>query len=372
MFVISDFSSKHPRARDLHIPFNGEPGLLNAITDVPGVEVGHSTIIEGSSVRTGVTAIWPRGRYSVDPVFGGCFFLNGNGEMTGASWIEESGFVDGPILLTNTHSVGTVRDAYIRWIVENGRKPGTNVLSSERFWALPVVAETYDGCLNDINGFHVRYEHVVEALETARSGSVAEGNVGSGTGMICYQFKAGIGTASRIVRQSNLYTVGVLVQANCGKRNQLMVSGVPVGHEIQTDIPAKLDQTEENGSIIIIVGTNAPILPHQAKRLAKRASLGLARTGSVAGNGSGDIFLAFSTANSFKSTNAELVQMTMLPNNLLNSLFEAVVEATEEAIINALVAAKTMSGINGHCVTALPLKEFVAVMKRYNRLTSRL
>lgn len=334
---------------------------------MPGVEVGHATLIRGESVRTGVTAVWPRGRRSFDPVFGGWFSLNGNGEMTGTAWLDESGFVDGPVLLTNTHSVGRVRDAYIAWLVKNGRRPGTNVRPGGDFWSLPVVAETYDGYLNDINGQHVRDEHVVEALEAARDGPVAEGSVGSGTGMVCYQFKAGIGSASRVVREPGPYTVGVLVLANCGRRQQLTVAGVPVGRELVEDLPRELASADEAGSIVIIVGTDAPLLPHQAKRLARRAAMGLARTGSSAGNGSGDLFLAFSTETVPAAAGRE-VSVRMLPNDHLSPIFEAVVEATEEAIINALVAADTMVGLHGRHVPGLPADALISVLKRYRRL----
>jgi D-aminopeptidase len=358
-----------PRARELGILFSGHPAAWNAITDVPGVEVGHCTLIQGDSVRTGVTAVWPRPRAANDPVFGAWFPLNGNGEMTGTAWLDESGFIDGPILLTNTHSVGTVRDAYIRWLVSTGRAPATNVLANGGFWALPVVAETYDGVLNDINGFHIREHHVVEALEQARSGPVAEGSVGAGTGIICYSFKAGIGTASRVVSMPLPCTVGVLVQANCGKRDQLRIAGVPVGRELRAYPEAGFFSEPETGSIIIVVATDAPLLPNQAKRLAKRAGMGLARTGSYAGNGSGDIFIAFSTANSGAAKSAAApVAVEMLPNHQLNPLFNAVVDCTEEAIINSLVAAESMTGIEGRHAPQLPLDEVIAVLARYRAL----
>ena len=332
---------------------------MNAITDVPGVEVGHATLIEGDAVRTGVSAVWPRGKHSFGPVFGGWFSLNGNGEMTGTAWIEESGFVNGPILLTNTHAVGFVRDTFIQWFMKQ------QGVSADGTWLLPVVAETYDGFLNDINGFHLRAEHVVEALEEAHSGPQAEGSVGAGTGTICYHFKAGIGTASRVVRA---YHVGVLVQANCGKRHQLTIAGVPVGRELPDDLPRGPLPAEETGSIIIVVCTDAPLLPHQTKRLAKRAAMGLARTGSSAANSSGDLFLAFSTADVGVGAEGGPREVLMLPNEEMSPLFEAVVEATEEAIINSLVAADTMSGYNGNRASALPLDRVVSVMERYNRL----
>jgi len=287
------------RARDLGVPFEGTPGPLNAITDVRGVEVGMTTLISGNGalkvgtgpIRTGVTAILPRGKASKDQVFAGWFSMNGNGEMTGTTWIEEAGFLEGPVLITNTHSVGVVRDASIKWSVEHG--------IASQAWSLPVVAETWDGVLNDINGFHVKPEHVFAALDGAAAGRVAEGNVGGGTGMICYGFKCGSGTASRrLAAGAGGYTVGVFVQANHGTRNLLRIAGVPIGDEIP-QTPASRD---ELGSIIIVVATDAPLLPHQLKRIARRAALGLGRTGAASGNGSGDIFIAFSTANRGSTT----------------------------------------------------------------------
>jgi D-aminopeptidase len=364
-----------PRARDLGITFEGTTGQLNAITDVKGVEVGHATLISGEGklvvgsgpVRTGVTAVLPRGRQSANtPVFAGWFSLNGNGEMTGTTWVEESGFLEGPVMITNTHSVGVVRDSVVAWRVKQGSPDATGY-----WWSLPVVAETYDGYLNDINGFHVKEKHAFEALESAKPGTVAEGNVGGGTGMICYGFKGGIGTASRkLDEKAGGYTVGVLVQANFGRRNQLRIDGVPVGAEIPADKVAFNDgrRDEDVGSIIIVVGTDAPLLAHQLKRLARRAALGVARTGSISGNGSGDIFIAFSTANLEAAKQTGPVQLTMLPNDLLNPIFEATVQATEEAIVNALVAAETMTGIDGHKVVALPHERLKQAMKKYNRL----
>jgi len=338
-----------PRARDLGVPFEGTPGALNAITDVPGVEVGHRTLIAAAGVRTGVTAVWPRGKATNDPVFGGFFSQNGNGEMTGTHWLEESGFLDGPVLITNTHSVGVVRDAYLAWLVNHRRQPGTNVFDGG-FYTYPVVAETYDGYLNDINGFHVKPEDAWAALDTARGGPVAEGNVGGGTGMACYGFKGGIGTSSR---QAGGYTIGVLVQCNCGSRRQLRIGGVRVGQHIAA-APLGAPYREDTGSIIIVVATDAPLLPHQAKRLARRGTMGLARTGSTSGNGSGDIFIAFSNANPYAAAATHPAKVAMLPNDSLNPIFEAAVQATEEAIVNAMVGAETMTGINGHTVTALP------------------
>jgi L-aminopeptidase/D-esterase-like protein len=364
------------RARDLGIPFEGTPGLLNSITDVKGVEVGHTTLISGEGklqvgvgpVRTGVTAILPRGKQSSnDPVFAGWFSLNGNGEMTGTTWVDESGFLEGPILITNTHSVGVVRDAAVAWRVKRGSPD-----ASGYWWSLPVVAETYDGYLNDINGFHVKPEHVFSALDGAKPGPVAEGNVGGGTGMICYGFKGGIGTASRKLDEAaGGYTVGVLVQANFGRRNQLRISGVPVGAEItegSLSMNGGAASRDDIGSIIIVVATDAPLLAHQLKRLARRAALGVARTGSTSGNGSGDIFIAFSTANPGAAKPERTIQLTMLPNDRMNPLFEATVQATEEAIVNALVAAETMTGVDGHKVIALPHDRLKQVMKKYNRL----
>ena len=354
-----------PRARDLGIPFDGLPGPINAITDVKGVEVGHTTLISGEGklevgrgpVRTGVTAILPRGRESSDPVFAGWFSLNGNGEMTGTTWIEESGFLEGPVMITTTSSVGTVRDAVVKYY--------TRRKEQQQPWVLPVVAETYDGFLNDAHGFHVKEEHVVAALESAKGGAVAEGNVGGGTGMTCCEFKGGIGTASRkLTDKEGGYTVGVLVQANFGSRKQLRIAGVPLGEEITEGA----FRPKESGSIIIVVATDAPLLPHQLKRLARRAALGLARTGSVAGNGSGDIFLAFSTANPAAAKKEGLAELTMLPNDRMNPLFDATVQATEEAIVNALVAAETMVGRDGHKAVALPHDRLKEVLKKYNRL----
>ena len=353
-----------PRARDLGVPFDGTPGPLNAITDVKGIEVGMTTIVRGDGplkvgagpVRTGVTAILPRGRASGDPVMAGWFSLNGNGEMTGTTWIEEAGFLEGPVFITNTHSVGVVRDAAIAWSVKNQRlfQP----------WSLPVVAETWDGALNDINGFHVKAEHVFQALDSAQGGRVAEGSVGGGTGMICYGFKCGSGTASRVVpAAAGGYTVGVFVQANHGRRSELRIGGVPVGRDIPAPGRAGGDQPEL-GSIIIVVATDAPLLPHQLQRLARRASLGLARTGATSGNGSGDIFIAFSTANPGAASNESVAQVSMLSNARISALFSATVEATEEAIVNALVGADTMVGVDGRRIEALPHDKLRALMPR--------
>jgi len=360
-----------PRARDLGVPFQGTPGPFNAITDVRGVHVGHATLIRGEGalqmgqgpVRTGVTVILPRAENPADPAFAGWFALNGNGEMTGTTWIEESGFLEGPISITNTHSVGTVRDAIIAWQVERG--------TAFQPWSLPVVAETYDGSLNDINGFHVKAEHVLEAIESASSGPVTEGNVGGGTGMRCLGFKCGVGTSSRVTQAASVYTVGVLVQANFGGGRQLTVAGVPVGREIFGDRRARLTAPpsgSDRGSIIIVVATDAPLLPHQLKRIARRASLGVARTGGTASNGSGDIFVAFSTANTGAASAQPTANITLLSNSQISMLFEATVEATEEAIINALVAAETMVGRDGNRSEALSHDQLQEILQRYNRL----
>jgi D-aminopeptidase len=353
------------RARALGIPFDGSPGTYNAITDVKGVEVGYTTLIEGEgahAVRTGVTAVLPRGRASVDqPAFAGVFSLNGNGEMTGTHWIEESGFLEGPVMLTNTHSVGTVRDAVIQWRVKQGHPD-----ASGYWWSLPVVAETWDGDLNDINGFHIRPEHAFAALDAARGGAIGEGNVGGGTGMICHEFKGGTGTSSRVVSIDKArYTIGALVQANYGVRDELRIAGVPVGKQLRGDLPG--GGSQDQGSIIIVVATDAPLLPHQLKRLAKRAALGLARNGSYAGNGSGDIFIAFSTANETASQVATS-QLRALGNEQMDSLFLATVQAVEESIVNALVAARTMTGVNGYKATAIDQEALRKVLAQYGRL----
>ena len=361
-------AASKPRARDLGIPFEGTPGPLNAITDVRGVEVGHTTLIAGEGklevgkgpVRTGVTAVLPRGKGSNAPAFAGWFSLNGNGEMTGTTWIEESGLLEGPVMITNTHSVGTVRDAVIAYRVRRGAPD-----PSGYWWSLPVVAETWDGYLNDVNGFHVTPAHVVAALDGARSGPVPEGNVGGGTGMICYEFKGGIGTSSRALgSRHGGYVVGVLVQANHGRREQLRIAGVPVGREVPEGGLAR----REAGSIIIVVATDAPLLPHQLKRLARRAALGLARTGSVSGDGSGDIFLAFSTATPAGAETGRNPRVELLPHERMDPLFEATVQATEEAIVNALVAAETMTGINDRRVLALPHDRLRQILRRHRRL----
>lgn len=354
-----------PRARTLGIPFDGTPGVYNAITDVGDVTVGYSTLIEGAgehAIRTGVTAILPRSRASADkPVFAGVFSLNGNGEMTGTHWIEESGFLEGPVLITNTHSVGVVRDATIQWRIKQGHAD-----ASGYWWSLPVVAETWDGDLNDINGFHVKPEHVFAALDSAAGGKIAEGNVGGGTGMICHEFKCGTGTSSRTVRiDDSPYTVGALVQANYGVRGELRVAGVPVGKYLQNNL--RRSEPKDQGSIIIVVATNAPLLPHQLKRLARRAAMGLARNGSYAGNGSGDIFIAFSTANDAASQ-VKAATLRALGNEQMDSLFLATVQAVEESIINALVAAQTMTGLDGNTAVSIDQKALQDTLRKHGRL----
>jgi L-aminopeptidase/D-esterase-like protein len=379
------------RAHQLRLPIDGTPGALNAITDVPGVEVGHTTLIAGSGklavgkgpVRTGVTVIHPRGKANSDPVFGAWFTLNGNGEMTGTTWLEESGILEGPVAITNTHSVGVVRDAILQWQVS---RPNMQP------WGLPVVAETYDGFLNDINGFHVKPEHVLSALDAATGGAVAEGNVGGGTGMICHGFKGGIGTASRrLPADAGGYTVGVLVQCNYGSRRDLRVAGVPVGLEVpdlqrcSASSDASVDPNvvrcgprpaspaargagdDELGSIIVVVATDAPLLPHQLKRLATRVSLGVGRMGGFGGNSSGDIFVAFSTANPGAAAARDSTRVAMIANDRINPLFYATVHATEESIINAMLAAETMTGLNDRRVHALPLDRLMGAMRKYGR-----
>jgi L-aminopeptidase/D-esterase-like protein len=370
-----DKAPSKPRARDLGVPFDGTPGPLNAITDVAGVAVGHTTIISGEGklqvgkgpVRTGVTAVLPRGKDTMsNPVFAGWWSLNGNGEMTGTTWVEESGFLEGPVMITNTHSVGVVRDAVIQWRVNHGQPDPTGY-----WWSLPVVAETWDGWLNDINGFHVKPEDAFHAIDSAHGGAVEEGAVGGGTGMICNEFKGGIGTSSRRFEIKNAtYTVGVLVQCNYGVRPNLRIAGVPVGKEIPEEAAYSLASfhEEDRGSIIVVVATDAPLVSHQLKRLARRVSLGLGRDGSISGNGSGDIFIAFSTANSGAAATDHLVDLKMLPNDMIEHVFASTVQATEEAVINAMVAAETMTGIENHKVIALPHDRLREVLKKYNRL----
>ncbi|HLL75058.1 MAG TPA: P1 family peptidase [Pyrinomonadaceae bacterium] len=367
------FAQTRPRARDLGVPFEGAPGRFNAITDVSGVEVGHTTLISGEGklvvgrgpVRTGVTAIFPQGKNFRGRVFAAWHTLNGNGEMTGTTWLEESGALGTPILITNTHSVGVVRDAVIEW---NARKSEGGSYSGDL--SLPLVAETYDGFLNDINGFHVRKEHVFAALDGAKSGAVAEGNVGGGTGMMSHGFKAGIGTSSRVLsQQEGGYTVGALVQANYGRRDLLRIAGVPVGREI-TDLMPRLGRADDGtGSIIVVVATDAPLLPHQLKRLVRRVSLAVGQMGGRGENTSGDIFVAFSTAGAAEvSKETGLADLKMLPNDRINPLFRSTVEAAEEAIVNALVAAETMTGQNGNTAHAIPHERLREVLRKYNRL----
>jgi D-aminopeptidase len=363
--------AQRPRARALGVPFGGNPGPLNAITDVAGVEVGHVTLISGSGklvlgkgpVRTGVTAILPTGK-AMGRVFAGWATLNGNGEMTGTTWVEESGHLGTPILITNTHSVGTVRDAVIEWNVKRGTSEG---YSGD--FSLPLVTETWDGFLNDINGFHVRKEHAFQAIEGAAGGPVAEGNVGGGTGMVAHRFKGGIGTSSRVLLEADGgYRVGVLVQANYGRRDLLRIAGVPVGREIPDLLPSKGRPDDGGGSIIVVIATDAPLLPHQLKRLARRAALGIGILGGRGENTSGDIFIAFSTANPENAKTEGLANIQMLPNERISPLLSETVHATEEAIVNALVAAETMEGIDGNTVYALPHDRLREILRKYGRL----
>ncbi|MDQ3714407.1 MAG: P1 family peptidase [Acidobacteriota bacterium] len=380
LFILPVAAQTKPRARNLGIPFEGETGQFNAITDVRGVEVGYTTLISGDgkkAIRTGVTAILPQGKNFTGRVFAAWHTLNGNGEMTGTAWVEESGGLGTPILITNTHSVGVVRDAVIEWAAKRGTSEG---YSGD--FSLPVVAETWDGFLNDINGFHVNKNHVFQALDTAKTGAIAEGNVGGGTGMVAHRFKGGTGTSSRVLdAKFGGYTVGVLVQANYGTRQFFSVAGVPVGKEITDLLPTEGSKESANltpferkigdegqGSIIVVVATNAPLLPHQLKRLAQRVSLGIGNVGGRGENSSGDIFIAFSTANAFEvSKDKGLANLTMLPNEQINQLFWATAQATEEAILNAMVAAETIKGLNGNTVYALPHNRLKAILKKYNR-----
>lgn len=378
-FCLSSTYAQKPRARDLGVPFNGTTGEFNSITDVKGVEVGYSTIISGSGenrvgkgpVRTGVTAIFPRGKaQKFSPVFANWYSLNGNGEMTGTTWLTESGFLETPIMITNTNSVGVVRDAVLKWYVD------TDWYKGEEWWyTYPVVAETYDGFLNDIYGFHVKEAHVLEAISNASTGRIAEGNVGGGTGMMCLGFKGGTGTSSRIVKiKGSSYTVGALVQANFGRKSSLTIAGVPVGKELldtlnnELKLPPQSYRQEGDGSIIVVVATDAPLLPHQLKRIANRVPIGIGLTGGIGTNGSGDIFIAFSTANPDAFQRSDFSEVEMLPNDLIDPLLEATVQSVEEAIINALIAAETMEGINGNKSYALPHGLLVEVLRKYNRL----
>lgn len=354
------------RARDLRIPLEGTPGIYNAITDVPGVAVGYCTIIEGESARTGVTIIHPRGQENHDPVFAAWFPFNGNGEMTGSAWVDEGGFLEGPIGITNTHSVGVVRDTIIQWQVEH-----SHIFQA---WSCPLVTETADGWLNDINAFFVKPEHVLQALQNAKSGFIDEGNVGGGTGMLCYEFKGGTGTSSRKLSEKlGGWTIGALAQTNFGRRFQLTVAGVPVGQHLKDNSIWTRGENpfkQDDGSLIVILATDAPLLPHQLKRLAKRASLGMARTGSLGGNGSGDIFLAFSTANSNAAIGGErgIASLTALSNNFIDPILMASAYATEEAILNSMVAAEDMTGHKGLNAKALPHAELQGILRNYHRL----
>jgi D-aminopeptidase len=375
LLLISVLSvAQKPRARDIGIPFEGTTGKFNAITDVKGVEVGYSTIISGQGknirgkgpVRTGVTAILPRGRNN-NPVFANWYSLNGNGEMTGTTWITESGFLETPIMITNTNSVGVVRDAVLKWFVQ------TKWYKEDFWYTYPVVAETYDGFLNDIYGFHVEEKHAFEALNTAKSGILQEGNIGGGTGMMCLGFKGGTGTSSRIVKiNDSTYTVGVLVQSNFGGKKNFTIAGVPVGQELKDtlnyEFKAPPSYQPGDGSIIVVVATDAPLLPHQLKRIAARVPIGVGKMGGRGENGSGDIFIAFSTANPTAFQRDKLTKVDELPNDLINPLFEATVQATEEAITNAMVAAETMEGINGNKAYALPHKKLIDILKKYHRI----
>ena len=368
-----------PRARDLGIPFVGNPGIFNAITDVKGVEVGYSTIIAGKGenivgkgpVRTGVTAIFPRGKAKkFSPVYANWYSLNGNGEMTGTTWVTESGFLETPIMITNTNSVGVVRDAVLKWYVD------TDWYSGEDWWyTYPVVAETYDGFLNDIYGFHVKESHVLEAIKNSSSGKIDEGNIGGGTGMMCLGFKGGTGTSSRVLKiKESSYTVGALVQSNFGAKRNLSIAGVPVGIELKDTLsnifngPPNSRRQEGDGSIIVIVATDVPLLPHQLKRIAQRIPLGIGIVGGRGSNGSGDIFLAFSTANEGAFNRDDISTVTSLPNDMLMPVFEATVQVVEEAIINAMVAAETMEGINGNTSYAIPHDLLIETLKKYHRI----
>jgi len=393
ILLLATASSAHaqakPRARELGVPQAGTPGPLNAITDVPGVEVGVTTIIRGAGklvtgqgpVRTGVTAILPRGRTGLGDVFAAWFTLNGNGEMTGTTWIEESDILGGPIMITNTHSVGAVHAATVEYAVQKGRA---------FTWSLPVVAETWDGGLNDINGFHVSKADAHAAITGARGGPVPEGNVGGGTGMTCHQFKGGTGTSSRRITVSGRpFTLGALVQCNYGGRARFSVAGVPVGEEIRDLLPCyaalpdgttagrpacaapggdRNDASADQGSIIVVLATDAPLLPHQLKRIARRASLGVGRMGGIGGNSSGDIFIAFSTANPNAAADTGLIALTAISNDVINPLFEATIDATSEAILNAMLAAETMTGANGYTVHALPHDRLIAALRKYGRV----
>jgi D-aminopeptidase len=383
---MTDECLRRARARDLHIPFSGTPGPLNAITDVAGVEVGYTTLWSGHGerrvgegpVRTGVTAVLPRGRTDPRLCFGGSFALNAAGELTGLGWLEERGLLEGPILITNTHSVGIVRDAAIGWMRRQ---------AWPFEWTVPVVGETYDGLLNDIDGGHIQMQHVFDALDHAQSGRVAEGNVGGGAGMITYWYKGGTGTASRRLGSADgNYSVGVLVQSNYGTRRQLRIAGIRMGDHLADDLPRFLEPAlvpdairgrypawcaPGDGSIIVIVATDAPLLPHQLRRLAKRPALAIGRLGGVGAATSGDIFLAFSTANAdvIESARADAAnEIRMHPNLALTALFEATIDATEEAIVNAMVAADAAEGANRLYVPALPHARVQEILRAHQLL----
>jgi D-aminopeptidase len=347
------------RGRGFGLAWPGTPGRFNAITDVTGVEVGVVTLIEGDDIRTGVTAILPRGRTKAHtPCSAGSFSFNGNGEMSGLAWIEEAGELQTPITITNTNSCGVTRDGTLQWLVKN--KIGTG-----QDWGLPVAAETYDGDLNDINGFHVTAAHTMQALDNACGGAVELGSVGGGTGMITYDFKAGNGSASRLVEiDGETFTLGIFVQSNFGQREDFTVLGVPVGQHILHDKLRGKDQ----GSIIAIIATDAPLQPHQLKRLARRVPLGLARTGTIGSNSSGDIFLAFSTANESSFVRSGKCNVNYLANDSIDDLFRAVVEVTEEAVLDSMICNDTMVGRNGNRSIALPVEQMTEIMKRYGRL----
>ena len=380
MLICSSTYGQKPRARDIGVPFIGATGPFNAITDVQGIEVGYSTIISGNGknvvgqgpIRTGVTAIFPRGKANkFSPVYANWYSLNGNGEMTGTTWVTESGFLETPILITNTNSVGVVRDAVLKWYVD------TDWYSGEDWWyTYPVVAETYDGFLNDIYGFHVKEENVLEAIQNASGGKIAEGNVGGGTGMMCLGFKGGTGTSSRVITVNDLdYTVGALVQANFGAKRNLSIAGVPVGRELKDTLnyvfnaPPQSRRQEGDGSIIVVVATDAPLLPHQLKRIAQRIPLGVGIVGGRGSNGSGDIFIAFSTANKNAFDREKTTKVETISNDRLTPLFEATVQSVEEAIINAMIAAETMEGINGNKAYALPHDLLIDLLKKYKRFS---
>lgn len=375
LFIIISFSvlGQKERARDIGIPFAGVTGTYNAITDVAGVSVGHSTVIKGEGenilgkgpVRTGVTVIFPSGKKR-KPLFANWYALNGNGEMTGTKWISESGFLETPIFITNTFSVGEVQQAALKWMVDS------QWASKDWWWAFPVVAETYDGFLNDIYGFHVKEKHVLEAIKNASSTNVTEGNVGGGTGMMSFGYKSGIGTSSRILEfPKNQYTVGVLVQSNFGSKHRFTVAGIPVGKEMEGILEPEFNgapqssREEGDGSIIVVMATDVPLLPFQLKRVTERISLAIGKLGGIGSNGSGDIFLAFSTANKDAYADESTSTLTMMSNSWMNDIFEATIQAVEEAVINSMIAAETMEGINFNRVHALPKKELKEILKRH-------